>query len=87
MGLCRKSYCEDDGYERNGVCNPYFRLQGVFLCGLYRESQMVPRLREDDNERRVYFSEEMVTKRKYYSTWKIQKGLDRTKGLSFSFLG
>ena len=48
---------------------------------------MVPRLREDDNERRVYFSEEMVTKRKYYSTWKIQKGLDRTKGLSFSFLG
>ncbi|RVX16232.1 hypothetical protein CK203_014507 [Vitis vinifera] len=28
MKILRKSYCEDDGYERNGVCNPYFRLQG-----------------------------------------------------------
>lgn len=40
--------------------------------------------REDDSERRFCFSEEVVAKRKYCSTLKIQKGLDRIKGSSFS---
>ena len=48
---------------------------------------MVPRLGEFNNERRVYFSEEMVAKRKYGCIWKIQKGLIRTKRSSFSFVG
>ena len=41
---------------------------------------MVPRSGELNNERRVYFFEEMVAKRKYGC---IQKGLVRTRGLPF----
>ena len=39
------------------------------------------------SERKVYFSEEMVAKRKYSCIWKIQKGLVRTKRSSFSVVG
>ena len=48
---------------------------------------MVPRSGEFNSERRVYFSEEMVAKRKYGCIWKIQKGLVRTKRSFFSFVG
>ena len=48
---------------------------------------MVPRAGKLINERKVYFSEEMVAKRKYGCIWKIQKGLIRTKRSSFSFVG
>ena len=48
---------------------------------------MVPRSGEFNSEMRVYFSEEMVAKRKYGCIWKIQKGLVRTKRSFFSFVG
>lgn len=39
--------------------------------------------REDDSERRFCFSEEVVAKRKYYSTWKFRRGWIELRGLPF----
>ncbi|RVX00013.1 putative ribonuclease H protein [Vitis vinifera] len=89
------SSMQDFSNQVNGALLPVGKWVRAVICEskgkvqdwVYVGKAIARMMGEFNSERRVYFSEEMVAKRKYGCIYKIQKGLVRTKRSSFSFVG